>query len=111
VVDSVHGPVRKEHREEVGSHKHAVKMSEQRKTEVSQRKFNPNVVKGKHQAVLFDELVKDRENESQTLKSFSDESCRLGHIKTAFKGRPAKAIGHADIQKYLWMLDSYYNFV
>ena len=91
----------KKHREKVGSHKHAVKMLEQRKTEVSQRKFNPDVVKGKHKVVLFDELVKDRKNEAQTLKSFPDESCRLGHIKTAFKGRPAKVIGHADIQKYL----------
>ena len=59
--------------------------------------FNPDVVKGKHQAVLFDELGKDRENEARTLKSFRNESIRLDVWLEAFKDRPAKAIGHAAI--------------
>lgn len=92
---------RKEHKEKVGSHALAVKMLAQRKTEVLQRKFNPDLPIGKHQAVLFDELVKDRKNEARLLKSFPNENIRLDYWKKVFKGRPAKDLGHADIQKSL----------
>ena len=60
----------KEYREKVGPHARAVEIVEELRTAVRLSKFNPDWVKGKHEVVLFDELVKARKNEVRKQKVF-----------------------------------------
>jgi integrase len=91
----------KERNEVVGSHEAAVRMYHFRKNQVREGKFDPELIKGKHQMVSVAELIADYISNCEQRKKKSMKDIRQRGIwwKQHFAGRAAKSIKPQDVEK------------
>jgi len=89
------------HREKVGFKSAALKVYQQRKTEIQQRKFEPEDVKRKHRNATDPEIIDDYLEAYQGggRKAIKDTKLRAGYWKALWRDRAARSILPSDIEK------------
>ncbi len=87
------------HREKVGMRQAAINTYQLRKTQVRLGKFFPEQIKAKHRNPSLKEIIDDRKEVAQALRSFRDEEQHLLWWRDRFRGRPARSIVASDIEE------------
>jgi hypothetical protein len=92
---------KRRHREKAGLKSAAIRIYQQRKTEIRQGKFDPENVLRKHQNVLVSEIIEDfiKASEARNRKSIDDIRQRLNYWETRLGDWPAKSILNSDIEE------------
>ena len=89
------------HREKVGFKSAALRIYQQRKTEIQQGKFEPEDVKRKHRNATVPEIIDDYLEAYQAggRKAIKDANVRAGYWKEQWFDRAARTILPSDIEK------------
>lgn len=88
----------RKHREKVGMRSRANEVYQQRKTEIRQKKFDPEDVERKHRRSTVSEIIDDRLQAASGLKTYDDESSRLEWWRGRIGNLRAKSVRPQDIE-------------
>jgi hypothetical protein len=88
------------HREKVGLRSAAITQYQRRKTEVMQKKFNPEEIEGKHRNATVDQIIDDylKASESVGRRAMKDIRIRAGYWKNLWPDKAARSIVPSDIE-------------
>src|SRR5262245_57320843 len=91
----------RKHRECVGMKSAALKVYQQRKTEIRQGKFDPEDIKRKHQNATVKEIIEDylKAYESSGRRAIKDTKLRAGYWSDTWPDRAARSILPNDIEQ------------